>query len=110
MTFEPGLSAEFVSGLLAFGGGISHNRQIHISYVFSLVVYSYGKIKYHLSQIFLFLFCQGCQGFVNQSIGWLNFTHNDYNTLNCSIEIKNNGLKRGVAVISFKDISLRYCR
>ncbi|CAH3185289.1 unnamed protein product, partial [Porites lobata] len=50
-----------------------------------------------------------CEGSVNQSFGWLNFTHTTSNSLNCSVQMNNAGAIQGVALVSFKYISLRYC-
>ena len=47
---------------------------------------------------------------MNQSFGWLNFTHTDYDILNCSVSIHNAGLSQGVALISFQYTNLQYCR
>ncbi|KAM7428099.1 hypothetical protein ABFA07_020874 [Porites harrisoni] len=52
---------------------------------------------------------KGCEGFVNQSFGWLNFTKSNYNTLNCSFQINNAGVNPGFALISFQFIYLGYC-
>ena len=60
--------------------------------------------------LFVCFFFKGCEGFVNQSFGWLNFTKSNYNTLNCSIQINNAGVNPGFALISFQFIYLGYCR
>ncbi|XP_073248869.1 uncharacterized protein [Porites lutea] len=52
---------------------------------------------------------KGCEGSVNQSFGWLNFTQSSYNTLNCSIQINDAGAIQGVVLVSFKYIYLGYC-
>ncbi|KAL9953497.1 hypothetical protein ACROYT_G040920 [Oculina patagonica] len=56
-----------------------------------------------------FYITKGCEGFVNQTSGWLNFTHSDYNTLNCSVQIRSAGMRHGVALISFQYIYFVYC-